>query len=98
MVDCCPIDGSDPVDNIELINNEVAKYGDALTTKPVWIVLNKIDLLADKAQELEALKTKLNERFESVRIFEISSVAQTNTKELCGQLMKKLQGFVEEGE
>lgn len=91
MVDCYPVDGSDPLDNIELISKEVEKYGDQLSDKPVWVVLNKIDLLEGKEQELLALKEKILEKYKDCKLFEISSVTKDNVKDLCFKLMDELR-------
>jgi GTP-binding protein len=50
VVDLKPSDGSDPVDNILTISNELEKYGEKLHGKTHWLVFSKVDLLG----ELEA--------------------------------------------
>jgi len=44
VVDAAPPDGSDPVANFELIENELKEYSKALYGRPRLIVANKIDL------------------------------------------------------
>ncbi|MBT6538625.1 MAG: GTPase ObgE [Francisellaceae bacterium] len=90
MVDCCPIDGSDPIENIALIKNEVSKYGSELGDKPVWLVINKVDLFGDKEQELEQLQARIRERFGDCKVIAISSVTGHNLKELCFNVMNLL--------
>ncbi|MEA1988804.1 MAG: Obg family GTPase CgtA, partial [Pseudomonadota bacterium] len=53
VVDIAPIDGSDPIDDIKVIQKELEKYSDELSGKDRWLVLNKTDLLpADEVEEL----------------------------------------------
>lgn len=53
VVDIAPMDDSDPVESIRVIEAELEKYSDQLASKERWLVLNKIDLLpSDEAQAL----------------------------------------------
>ncbi|WP_319380218.1 Obg family GTPase CgtA [Thiomicrorhabdus sp.] len=53
VVDIGPLDESDPVESIHVIEKELEKYSDELVGKERWLVLNKIDLfLDDEAQEI----------------------------------------------
>jgi len=57
LVDVAPLDGHDPVDDIRTIVDELAKFtrdrvGSDLIERERWLVLNKLDLLAeDQGQE-----------------------------------------------
>ncbi|SES65196.1 Obg family GTPase CgtA [Thorsellia anophelis] len=53
LVDLQPIDGSDPVENIHIIENELRQYSEKLANKPRWLVFNKVDLF-DTSEEAEA--------------------------------------------
>ncbi|MCC7102167.1 MAG: GTPase ObgE [Fimbriimonadaceae bacterium] len=45
VVDCYPVDESDPIANYELIEKELAEHGEGLGERPRIIALNKIDIL-----------------------------------------------------
>jgi GTP-binding protein len=45
LLDVCPADGGDPIENHRVLRRELAQYGHGLDAKPELIVLNKIDLL-----------------------------------------------------
>ncbi len=45
VVDCMPVDGSDPVDNLKVVERELLRYSAALGKRPRWIALNKLDTL-----------------------------------------------------
>ncbi|MEP0765165.1 MAG: GTPase ObgE [Fimbriimonadia bacterium] len=44
LVDCAPPDGSDPYENFQTVERELAKYGHGLANKPKIVGLNKLDL------------------------------------------------------
>lgn len=51
VVDLCPVDGSDVLDNVRQIPAELEKYSEELSQRERWLVFNKSDLLAaDEAQ------------------------------------------------
>jgi len=54
VVDASGLDGS-PVENIHLINKELANYSDSLADRPQLIVANKTDLFGEDAPALNAL-------------------------------------------
>ena len=45
IVDIAPTDGSNPIDNIQQIQHEIAQFSQTLVNKPCCLVFNKIDLL-----------------------------------------------------
>ena len=57
LVDFAPLDGADdPLDQVRAIVAELEKYDAALATKPRWLVLNKIDMVAE-ADRAAAVKS-----------------------------------------
>lgn len=62
LVDALPVDGSDPLENAKVIENELKTYAQGLELKPRWLVLNKSDLLQQgEAQTLlERVRTGLD--------------------------------------
>lgn len=58
IVDIKPIDGSDPVENTEVILNELERFSPELANLPQILILNKIDQVPD-AQELNELCTHI---------------------------------------
>lgn len=82
LVDVHPVDETDPVDNVNVIENEIKQYAHELYNKPRWLVANKVDL----GTEEEAQET-LNRIIESVevkpeRTFIISGLNKTGVSEL----------------
>ncbi len=51
LVDVAPLDGSDPLDNVRLIETELGAYSPALAAKPRWLLASKADLLPEADRE-----------------------------------------------
>ncbi len=88
LVDVHPVDESDPVDNVMIIENEIKQYAHELYNKPRWLVANKVDL----GTEEEARET-LDRIIESVevkpeRTFIISGLNKTGVPELLYALQE----------
>lgn len=54
LVEIDPIDGSDPVANFRMIDEELAGYSQALAQKQQIVVINKMDLLGDNPEDTAA--------------------------------------------
>ena len=59
LLDPCPVDGSDPVDNWRIIRRELAEHEVDLSARPEVVLLNKADLLPD--DELQQMARALSE-------------------------------------
>lgn len=82
VLDIHPMDGSDPLKNMALIEDELIKYSPELAAKPRWLVLNKIDLLS--AKELSDYAAFIKAQLPALMpLFEISALQRVGTKALC---------------
>jgi len=90
LVDICPIDGSDPAENAVSIVRELENFSPTLSKRERWLVLNKLDLLSEEeAQERqEKIVAALNWQGP---VYRVSAIAQQGTKELCEQLLNRLE-------
>ena len=90
LVDVCPFDGTDPIDNIRVIQQELDKFSPTLAARDQWLVLNKTDLLdAEQLAQLEArLADELNWQGPSLAIAAING---TGTQQLCLDLLDTLE-------
>jgi GTP-binding protein len=90
IVDVAPYDGSEPADNVIKIAKELEKYDEALTQKPRWLVLNKVDLLPDDEREkkCQAIIKKLKWKGP---YYKISAISGDGTQELCQAIMTTLE-------
>jgi GTP-binding protein len=87
-VDIAPMyEGVDPVHEARAILNELKKYDPALYQKPRWLLLNKVDLLEDRAEKVAAF---LKEFSDFDRYFVISAINGEGCKELTYAIMDHL--------
>jgi len=89
IVDLFPVDGSDPVQNIQTIESELVKYSEKLAAKPRWLVFNKIDINIDEAEvQISDIVNQLNY---NGPIYRIAAINKTNTQSLCQDIMDLLE-------
>lgn len=86
LVDLAPVDGSNPADNIRVIEDELRCYSEDLYAKPRWLVFNKCDTL-DEEEITEIIENTLKELGRDDKYFIISAAVGTNVKELCFEVM-----------
>lgn len=90
VVDVSGSEGRDPIEDFKAINEELARYSEALASRPQLVAANKIDILED-AGLLEKLKAYAADN--GYRLFEISAASHAGVKELiyaAAEELKKL--------
>ena len=85
LVDVNPEDASDPVTNISMIEEELARYSSYLIQRPIWIILSKIDQL--QADEIENLLERIKISHPGREVEMISSLAGQGIDVLLNKLM-----------
>lgn len=82
IVDAASTEGRDPIEDINLINEELTSYNSELAKLPQVIAANKIDVFY--GEEEETVMNKLKETFEpkGISVFPISAVSGKGVKEL----------------
>ena len=91
LVDIAPVDPDEqPADNVRAIAAELEKYAEDLATKPRWLVINKIDLLADD-RRADARETLLDALQWDGEVFEVSAATGEGTEELAQAVMRELE-------
>lgn len=82
MVDAASTEGRDPINDISVINQELARYSEELAKRPQVIAANKTDVFY--GNEEETVITLLREEFEpqGIRVFPISAVSGRGVREL----------------
>jgi GTP-binding protein len=90
IVDVAPYDGSDPVEAVRVIENELAKFSEELVRRERWLVLNKLDLLPE--EERERVCDDIIERLGwSGPVFRLSALAKEGTTRLTQEIMLHLE-------
>jgi GTP-binding protein len=83
-------DGTDPAVAARALIDELAAWSDALAGRERWLVLNKIDLLADDEREA-ACRAVIDALAWEGPVFRISALAGEGTEELCQAIMTRLE-------
>ena len=96
LVDVNPDDASDPVTNISMIEEELARYSSYLIQRPIWIILSKIDQL--QADEIENLLERIKISHPGREVEMISSHAGQGIDVLLNKLMPFLSRLGDEME
>ena len=78
------------VDSINAILNELKSFSEALYAKERWLVFNKVDLLPP--EEVEARVAAVCQALNwQGPVYQISALSQLGTKQVCYDLMHKIQ-------
>lgn len=93
MVDAAASEGRDPVEDIQIINQELKAYNPELLTRPQVIAANKVDIFF--GDEMEHAISALKKKFEpdGILVFPISAVSGQGVRELLyyvKELLSKL--------
>ena len=88
LVDVSSFSGRDPVEDYEIINQELLNYNEDLALRPQIVVATKIDAL-DDPERLE--KLRLQAEYDKKEFFAISSVAKTGVDELVAAIARRLR-------
>lgn len=96
MVDAASTEGRDPLNDINIINQELKKYSEELAARPQVIAANKTDVFY--GTEEDTAISLLREEFEpkGIPVFPISAVSGKGVKELLYHVKKMLDDIHEE--
>ena len=96
MVDAASTEGRDPLNDINIINQELKKYSEELAARQQVIAANKTDVFY--GTEEDTVISLLREEFEpkGIPVFPISAVSGKGVKELLYHVKKMLDDIHEE--
>lgn len=87
VVDISSIEGRDPVEDFEVINQEMASYSEHLATRPQIVAGNKADIIQDE-EKAQAFRAYIQEK--GYRYFEISAASRQGVDELMNAVAEEL--------
>jgi len=91
LVDIAPLNPDiNPADEVAAIAAELQNFSAELATMPRWLVINKIDLLAEDARKL-AREALLSELAWEGPVFEVSAATGEGTEALGQAVMRELE-------
>lgn len=92
VVDMLPPDGSDIVENIRMISDELVKFSPELAARERWLVFNKSDLMPES--EAEALCGQVIAELNwQAPVYRISALNSASLQPLVGQVMSHLEAM-----
>ncbi|HEY9836712.1 MAG TPA: hypothetical protein V6D27_07420, partial [Vampirovibrionales bacterium] len=91
------ITAPDPIEDYEMIQQELAAYGRDLLNRPQIVALNKMDACDRTEEEIEAIGTRLSELSQSTTpIFQISAVSRQGLDPLLQEIWTTIDRLQEE--
>lgn len=90
LVDMMPPDGSDPADNVMMIEDELDQFSPTLWQRERWLVLNKVDMLPD--DQREALCQQVVDKLGwQGPVHSVSALNGQGTESLCHEILCHLE-------
>ena len=92
VVDISGVEGRDPKQDFDTINNELKEYSEVLYSRPQIVVLNKIDMVQDESIIDDFCKyVHKQPKFKDVTIVKISAMMHKGLEELIKTIFEKLK-------
>lgn len=88
VVDVSSIEGRNPIDDFDIINNELSKYNMDLENRPQIVAANKIDIIQDQDAYINFKNEIVNRGY---KLFEISAATQSGVSDLMRYVYSELQ-------
>ncbi len=93
LVDVSGIEGRNPIEDFDTINNELRLYSEKLAEKPQIVLANKADI-PQFAENFEAFKAELEER--GYRVFGLSAATRQGVREVLNYTLELLSTLPED--
>lgn len=87
VLDVSGIEGRDPIEDFEIINDELKNFSDDLAKCPQIVAANKCDMASE--EQIERLETYVREK--NLKFFRISAATTSGTKELVNAAAEELE-------
>ena len=95
LVDVAPYDGSSPAESVRTIARELEKFSETLASRPRWLVLNKVDMIAEQDREAHC-QAIVDELGWDGPVFWISALTGEGTKPLVQAIMRWIEEQAEQ--
>lgn len=90
IIDMSGIEGRNPIDDFNTINNELSKFSEKLAKKPMIVIANKMDMPNSKENLKEFLKNV------SCKVFEMSAINSDGVEDILVELANQLEKINDE--
>ncbi|MBZ4682704.1 MAG: GTPase [Fusobacteriaceae bacterium] len=88
IVDAAGLEGREPIDDFEKINNELQKFSEKLSKKPQIVLANKMDMIYDE-EKYEKFKKYIEEK--GLKLFPVSVLLNDGLKEVLDETLIMLE-------
>jgi len=95
LVDVAPYDGSSPADAVRAIAHELEKFSETLANRPRWLVLNKVDMVAEGDRDAHC-QAIIDELGWDGPVFRISAITGEGTRPLVQAVMRWIEDQAQE--
>ncbi|WP_166259071.1 Obg family GTPase CgtA [Marinobacter salicampi] len=95
LVDVAPYDGSSPAQNVRAIEHELEKFSETLAARDRWLVLNKLDMIAEDEREAHC-RAIIDELAWEGPVFQVSALTGEGTRPLTQAVMRWIELKAEE--
>ncbi|GAA0850704.1 Obg family GTPase CgtA [Marinobacter szutsaonensis] len=95
LVDVAPYDGSSPADAVRAIAHELEKFSETLANRPRWLVLNKVDMIAEEDRDAHC-QAIIDELGWDGPVFRISAITGEGTRPLVQAVMRWIEDQAQE--
>lgn len=92
VVEICPMDESDPIENFHLIERELKKYSEDIWKRPRIIALSKLDVV--QSEDYDAIRQKFEQL--ELPLYPISAVTGQGLEPLLDEIHRTLEAAAEE--
>ncbi len=89
VVDVSGSEGRNPIEDFDLINNELGLYNDKMIKKPMIVAANKIDLIEEDSDLF--LEFKLHVEGKGYKVFSISAATNQGISDLLQEAYKMIE-------
>ena len=90
VVDVSGVEGTDPIESIDIINNELAKFNEKLSERPQIIAANKMDITGAD-ENFKVLKTEMEKR--GIKVVPISAATKQGLNELVDEVINTVKSY-----
>ena len=90
VIDMGATEGRDPIDDYEIIKNEIEEYSEKLASKPTVIIANKMDVDGAKENLI-----KFKEKYPELEVYEISAIVNEGFDSLLVRLSELVNSLDE---
>jgi GTP-binding protein len=94
IVDMSPYDGSSPAENAKVIINELEKFSPEMVNRERWLILNKLDLIAEDEREARCQEVVKALDWKGP-VYNISAITKNGTEKICYDIMTFLEDRAE---